>query len=155
MLFSTVDKCRCLRSSNLSSNDPSRIQTIIECSKIYEHWLHQELEQLLTEDSNCTIKSHRTCVACYISPKSTKKILKRKIDIRSEKLEDYKEEKERFRRSSTPFFDFQQHCIFCGEWCHVQTDCKHTGRWRKAFLYRTVSDVDLKQEGQDGPGSRT
>ena len=127
----------------------------IECSKIYEDGLHQELEQLLTEDSNCTITSHRTCVACYTSPKSTKRILKRKSDIRSEKLEDYKEEKKRFRHSSTPFFDFRQHCIFWGEWCDVQTDSKQPGRWLRAFLCRTVSDFDFKQECQDGPGSLT
>ena len=35
-----------------------------------------------------------------------KRILKRKSDISSEKLEDYKEEKKRVRRSSTPIFAY-------------------------------------------------
>ena len=103
---SKLDKCRCPKSANLSSNGPSRIQTLSECSKIYEDGLHQELEQLLAEDSNCTITSLRTCVACYTSPKSTKRILKRKSDISSEKLEDYKEEKKCVCRSSTPIFAY-------------------------------------------------
>ena len=113
--------------------------------------LHQGLEQLLTEDSNCTVTSHRTCVACYTSPKSRK----RKSDVRSEKFEECKVEIKRVRHSSTAIFDFQQHCIFCGEWCNVQKGCKLPGRWQKPFLCRMVSDVDLKQEGQDGPGSLT
>ena len=117
--------------------------------------LHQGLEQLLTEDSNCTVTSHRTRVACYTSPKSMKRILKRKNDVRSEKLEECEVEIKHVHRSSTPIFDFRQHCIFCGEWCDVQKDCEHPGRWRKPFLCRTVSDLDLKQEGQDGPGSLT
>ena len=104
--FSTLYKCRCPKSANLSSNGLSRIQTIIECSKIYEDGLHQELEQLLAEDSNCTFTSHRTCVACYTSPKSMKRILKRKSDISSEKLEDYKEEKKRVHCSSTIIFAY-------------------------------------------------
>ena len=49
---------------------------------------------------------HHTCVACYTSPKSTKRILKRKSDISPEKLEDYKEEKKRVSRSSTPIFAY-------------------------------------------------
>ena len=127
--FSKVDKYRCPKSAILSSNGLSRIQTTVECSKIYEDGLHQELEQLLAEDSNCTIKSHRTCVACYTSPKSTKRILKRKNDVSSENLEECKVEKKCVRRSSTPIFDFRQHCIFCGEWCDVKKDCKHLGCW--------------------------
>ena len=86
---------------------------------------------------------------------STKRILKRKSDVSSENLEECKVEKKRVHRSSTPIFDFRQHCIFCGEWCDVQKDCNYPGSWSEAFLCRTVSDVDLKQEGQDGPGSLT
>ena len=68
--------------------------------------LHQGLEQLLTENSNCTDTSHRTCLACYTLPKSRKRILKRKSDVRSEKLEECEVEIKRVRCSSTPIFDF-------------------------------------------------
>ena len=139
-----MDKCRCPKSANLSSNGPSCIQTI---SKIYEHGLHQELEQLLAEDSNCTITSHRTCVACYTSPKSTKRILKKKKVTLV--LKNWKTTK---KKRKCPLFFHTNFCILCGEWCNIQKDCKHPGRWQKAFLCRTVSDVDLKQEGQDCPG---
>ena len=98
--FSTVDKCRCPNSANLPSNGQSSIQTVIECSVIYEDGLHKELEQLLAEDSNYTITSHRTCVACYTSLKSTKRILRRKSDVSSENLEECKVEK----KTCLPFF---------------------------------------------------
>ena len=48
-------------------------------------------------------------------------------------------------------FDFQMHCLFCGETCNLEKDPKNPGRWRKAYLCRTVGDTsagesDMKQE---------
>ena len=104
--FSTLDKCRCPKSPIYLAMAHRVFKQLLNVVKIYEDGLHQELEQLLAEDSNCIITSQCTCVACYTSPKSTTRILKRKSDISSEKLEDYKEEKKRVRRSSTPIFAY-------------------------------------------------
>ena len=85
----------------------------------------------------------------------SKKKLKRKSDVSSEKLEECKVEKKRVHRSSTPIFDFRQLCIFVENGATYKKTVITKGRWPEAFLCRTVSDVDLKQEGQDGPGSLT
>ena len=47
-----------------------------------------------------------------------------------------------------PDFDFQKHCLFCGETCNVNKDPKHPARWCRAYLCRTVGDeyTDFKQE---------
>ena len=76
-------------------------------------------------------------MSTYTSQSHVQRFLKRKSD--SAKCTNASPLKRR-RRSDTPKFDFQTHCIFCGEYCNVQKDPKHPERWRKAYLCRSIGE---------------
>ena len=56
----------------------------------------------------------------------------------------------RAKRSEISKFNFQQHCIYCGEECLVKKDPKNPSRWRPAYIctqiVRTGQKQSLKQE---------
>ena len=142
--FLKVDKCVRPESSDYATAGPQRVQTIINCSKKYDDNLHQELQECPDKDSDYSIRTHRICVSTYTSKQHVERFLKRKgADVTGLSVSPRKR-----RRSSLPDFDFQKHCLFCGETCNVNKDPKHPTRWRKAYLCRTVGDdgTDLKQE---------
>lgn len=48
------------------------------------------------------------------------------------------------RQSTSASFNFQQHCIFCGELCNLKRDSKHPDRWRDAYLCREIEEKGRK-----------
>ena len=48
-------------------------------------------------------------------------------------------------------FDFQKHCLFCGETCNLEKDPTHTGYLCREFLcktvgYKSAGKVEIKQK---------
>ena len=74
--FSKINKCRCSQSSDYATAGPQRIQTIINCSKKYDDNLHQDLQECLDNDSEYSIRTHRTCVSIYTSKQQVERFLK-------------------------------------------------------------------------------
>ena len=103
--FSKINKCRCSESSDYATAGPQRIQTIINCSKKYDDNLHQNLQECLDNDSEYSIRTHRTCVSTYTSKQQVERFLKWKgsgttgLSVSPRKR----------RRSSMPDFYFQKH----------------------------------------------
>ena len=142
--FSKINKCRCPESSDFATAGPQRIQTIIICSKKCDDNLHQDQQECLDNDSEYSIRTHRTCVSTYTSKQQVERFLKWK----GSETTGLSVSPRKTRRSSMPDFDFQKHCLFCGETCNVNKDPKHPARWHRAYLCRTVGDehADFKQE---------
>ena len=57
------------------------IETIIECSKVYDDDIHIVLALKLTDDPSLTIMCHRNCGSTYTSRQQVKRFLKRKGDV--------------------------------------------------------------------------
>ena len=74
--FSKINKCRYSESSDYATGGPQRIQTIINCSKKYVDNLHQNLQECLDNDSEYSIRTHRTCVSTYTSKQQVERFLK-------------------------------------------------------------------------------
>ena len=87
-------------------------------------------------DSEYFIRTHRTCVSTYTSEQQVERFLKRK----GTETTGLSVSPRKRRQSSMPDFDFQMHCLFCGETCNVNKDPKHPAHWRRAYLCRTVGD---------------
>lgn len=148
--FKLVDKYLDEGNEKYVTAGPVRIQTIIACSKQYDDGLCVQLEEELSENSQLTIQTHRNCVSTYTSKTHIKRALKRKGDL--DPIPSTSSSPKRRRRSDTPGFNFQEHCLFCGEICNLQKDPKNPGRWRKTYLCRSLNvvhggtEIDLKSD---------
>ena len=118
---------------NCSQNkDQLRINSIINASKLYKDDLHTLLEPQLNENADLKIWFHKNCVSRYLSPKSLVKLQCTELNEPTQK---------KLRHSHT-FFDFQTHCLYCGEECDLKKDSKNPTRWRPAYQCRsTVSST--------------
>ena len=129
--FTKVDECVGDEATELVKAGPQRVQTIINCSRKYDDNLYHELEANIENDSEFSIFTHRSCVSTNTSRTHINRFLKRKGDATD--CTGASQMKRR-RRSGTPKFNFQTHCLFCGELCELKKDPKHPDRWRKAYL---------------------
>ena len=109
--FSKINKCRRSESSDYTTAGPQRIQTIINCSKKYDDSLHQNLRECLDNDSEYSIRTHRTCVSTYTSKQQVERFLKRK----GSETTGLSVSPRKTRRSSMPDFDFQSIVYFVGK----------------------------------------
>lgn len=116
-ILKTVQACRGGGTSGQMSNaGERRIRTIIEYSKKYGDGLHKTLQDTLDKNPQLTLTVHRNCVSNYCSPQHCKEALRRKGDVDSAGVPS---PAKRRRRSGMQEFDFQRHCIFCGEECNI------------------------------------
>jgi hypothetical protein len=108
-----------------------RIRKIIESSKLRCDNLHIELSNQLEENCDLTINCHRSCVSTYTSSSHITRHRKR-LGLEPERSPNESSPPKRTRRSETPHYSFQDHCIFCGEICMMDKDPRNPSRWRQA-----------------------
>ena len=141
-----IDRCVCSETTDLVNARSQRIQTIINCSRIYNDELYSELEAKTENNSEYSIYVHRSCVSTYTSHTHVERFLKRKGGATGNTSVS---PMKRRRRSGTPKFDFQKDCLFCGDFCNLEKDPKHPDRWRKAYLCRSIGEGDVVDPKQD------
>ena len=107
------------------NSGPERILAIIDASQKYEDDLHTKLQKQLSENPNLTIFYHKNCVSRYTS----------KSNLAKYELQSVSEKPPRKLQRSGVKFSFREHCLYCGEICHLVKDPKHPGRWRPACCY--------------------
>ena len=54
----------------------------------------------------------------------------------------------RLRRSYN-YFEFTQHCLYCGEQCKMERNINNPIRWKPAYLRRTTFDENIKKSYKD------
>ena len=118
----------------LTSAGPERVQTIIRCSKARHDGLHLDSERQLQSDIDINIKCHKNCVSSYTSNSHIQRHLKR-THVQSNPCESTFPIK-RSRRSDTPYFDFKEHCFFCGDVCELLKE--HGTNPSRSVLCRTA-----------------
>ena len=119
-LASSEDSASCFfncsnASKTLQTTSRTRIDKIILSSIRTGDGLHEKLT-----DSQ-SILCHKNCVSTYTS----------------EQVIEHDPPSKRSRRSDAGDFDFQKHCIFCGNQCE-QLDARNPQRWRKVVQCRTA-----------------
>ena len=119
-----------LQSKGLVNIKAKQIQNIIRCSQLYQDTIHKKLQPQLDRNCNIILQSHKVCIEKYLHPKELQKAVKRCTDDTDVSIPAPK----RAKRSEVPKFNFQQHCIYCGEECSVQKDPKNPSRWRPAYI---------------------
>ena len=67
------------RFKKFDNSGVARIETIIECSKVYDDLIHTVLAVKLTDDPSLTIMCHRNCMSTYTSRQQVKRFLKRRV----------------------------------------------------------------------------
>jgi hypothetical protein len=122
------------RSEPLSTAGAQRIKTIIKCSIQYGDEKFFELETKVQDDQDFTIQCHRSCVSTYTSKTHLKRAI---LSTGSGDSEASSSHPKKQRRSNTAF-EFQKHCVFCGENCYLKKDPKHPDRWRAAYQFRQL-----------------
>ena len=124
----------CKDSSHLSqTSGSSRLDTIINASKVYGDELHVTLEKQRAEHPNLTVFYHKNCVSKYTSKSNLVK-----YQTSAENAPPAK----KLRRSSSEF-EFMKHCLYCGQLCNLDKDPKNPERWNPAYKCRsTVSEHD-------------
>ena len=121
----------------------ARIETIIECSRVYDDDIHIVLALKLTDDPSLTIICHRNCGSAYTSRQQVKRFLKRKGDVETDSMFNQSVEEVRviqtshFCSSVVFFFLFFFFCcfffllfffVFCGSDYNVKKQGKNPGR---------------------------
>jgi hypothetical protein len=122
------------RSEPLSTAGAQRIKTIIKCSIQYGDEKFIEQETKVQDDQDFTIQFHRSCVSTYTS----KTHLKRAILLTGSGDSEASSSHPKKQRRSKTAFEFQKHCIFCGENCYLKKDPKPPDRWRAAYRFRLL-----------------
>ena len=112
-----------------------RITNIIRCSKIYGDEKHFELQETLDKNNEFILKCHKSCVSCYTSKTHTERH-KRQRAGETDSNVPHKVTRRSHSGDSAEHFDFQKHCVFCGEFCNLNIDKKNPSRWRASFLFR-------------------
>lgn len=115
-----------------------RIKNIIHCSKIYGDEKHLKLQKLLDDNNDMIIKCHKSCVSSYTSKVHIERH-KRKRGAEPAVTGPCKVTRHSQSGGSGECFDFQKHCVFCGEFCSLLADKKHPSRWREAYLFREMN----------------
>ena len=123
-----------------------RIQNIIRCSQLYQDNIHEKLQPQFDRNSGIILQAHKVCIEKYLHPNEVQKAVKRYAGDADVSIPAPK----RAKRSEVPKFNFQQHCIYCGEECLVKKDPKNPSRWRPAYIctqfVRMGHKQSLKQE---------
>ena len=118
---------------NLKLISKTRLDSIIEKSKIREDSLHQQLMELSNQEQEL-LKCHTNCVSTYTS----KTHLKRWLDRHPKENSSQEDSSpKRVKRSEVTIFDWKQHCLFCGDSCEVTPERKNPGRHRPAYECHT------------------
>ena len=115
----------------------ARIEKMIESSHRRGDNVHISLQRQYDLDKDMVITCHHNCVSTYTSKEHIQRHLKRKEGSRSQLACDQPRTKIQ-GRSGYSAFDFQQHCLFCGEQCHMEPDPCHPDRLRQVKLCRTA-----------------
>ena len=79
-----------------------------------------------------TLLLHRNCVSAYTSKTHIKRFLSRRNRKTGEAVV------KRTCRSDISPFNFEEHCLICGEKCCPKPDPKHPNRWRRVIQCRTA-----------------
>ena len=115
----------------ITNKGTSRIESIIEASRIYCDGLCDGLKEKYAADKDLTISYHKNCVSRYTSKTNLKH---HQTPHRSEN--DGPAQKR--LRHSERLFDFKKNCLYCGELCEVSKDDRNPSRWRPAFMVRST-----------------
>ena len=135
-LFHSVYGDECVHERHaLSSSGPSRIQSIIHASKVYNDGLYVDLESKIAENPDLTIKCHRNCVSRYTSKTN---LAKYHLHPTSSEQGPSKKKSRKCHGS----FHFKRDCIYCGQICNVEKDKKNPSRWHPAFVCRSTHAND-------------
>ena len=121
-----------------------RIQNVILKSRtVYKDNKHLELQEKLDKDPNLTLYSHKNCISRYTSSEMISRF-KRKAHQADLPMQPLK--RTRSSKHETAF-EFNLHCIFCGNLCNLEKDPKNPKRWKPAYLCKDIiksNDQKLK-----------
>ena len=123
------------------------IEKIIQSSQARGDDIHLSLQRQYDLDRDMTISCHRNCVCTYTSKDHISRFLKRKGQCTKAATDQPKSKI--LRRSDSPAFDFQQHCLFCGQLCVMTPDPCHPDCWRQVKLCRTADRGKGKKSFKD------
>jgi hypothetical protein len=115
----------------------SRVHTVISASCQREDNLLNKIQQGTTY-----ITCHSNCLSTYCSKRHIARLVAKR-----EKPESDEVSRSSKRLRSQQCFNFDEHCLFCGEDCCIIRPKKHPDRWREAYICRTVDrdgDVPFK-----------
>lgn len=124
----------------LTTAGPVRVRNIIKSSELRGDGINIDLKHQLFQNDNLSIECHRNCVSTYTSKFHIKRHLL-KADDQTQSTSSTPPVK-RACRSTLSAFQFQTHCLFCGELCQLETDPRHPDRWRKVSKCSTAGQGD-------------
>ena len=110
---------------------------IIWCSKIYGDEKHFELQETLDKNNEFTLKCHKSCVSSYTSKTHTERHKRQRAGETDSNVPRKVTRRSQSGDSAEPS-GFQNHCVFCVEFCNLKNDKKNPSRWRAAFLFREL-----------------
>ena len=132
------DQCFFNPCSGSGSLVNSKATRVIKASHSRGDELHYQLQPLVDENEDYTVKCHRNCISTYTSMwHITRSHGCSALRGKRSKSAPPPTIKKRLRQSLDSF-EFITHCIFCGEHCNIVRDQKNPSRWRPAFLCQTV-----------------
>lgn len=134
-----TDKCifqlqfACSDADRLQVNQVgSRLQSIMDASRIQHDELHVELDKKLKEDNLYQPRYHKACVSKYLI--NGKRVAEKR---KKETLDPTTVVPEKKTRSNTGEpFDWLSQCFYCGLPCDVERNKKNPNRWIPAYLVR-------------------
>ena len=124
----------------------ARIEKIIESSHKRGDDIHVSLQRQYEANKDMTITCHHNCVSTYTSSEHIRRHLKRKGGSVSQAADDRPIQTITTRRSGCSAFDFQQHCVFCGEQCSMEPDPRHPEHWRHSSTASNALSTSLPRD---------
>lgn len=127
-----VHTCSRHRSDNFIELLETRLEKIKDSSLDRKDGFHDKLDDFISP------QAHNYCYLHYTSKDHIQRHLKRTAKCSVDKINSSSSRKS--RRSTSKPFDFNLHCIFCGEPCAIKPDPKNPSRWKKnkGILCRTA-----------------
>ena len=96
-----------------------RFISIIQCSKVYDNGIHEQLHARFDSDNNLIISSHKK----YL-------FINRPYIMRYTLIQESHLPSKSQRCSGVHEFNFKQHCFFCSKSCSVVLSGKNPSHWR-------------------------
>ena len=130
-----------LRSTGLINIKAKQIQNIVRCSQLYQDNIDEKLQPQFDSNLGLILQAHKVCIEKNLHPKEDQKAMKCHAGDADVSISAPK----RAKQSEVPKFNFQQHCIYCGEECLVKNDPKNLSRWRPVYICTQFVRIGQKQ----------
>ena len=111
-----------------TNKSEERLKKIIQISKQRFDGISQKLAEKQKKTKPKAATYHKNCVSRYLLKSSAEE-----------------ERDEPPVKKLRPLHERAQHCLFCGQECHISKNPKNPNRWREAYQYKSASA--LHKEG--------